>query len=94
MTNKNQARDFSEIPAGSTFYRKVGGCIAVMVKADESHAVLVDDAPHSMQGLPTLWWQIPPMELMIGEKRFKEFEKTNPDRVIRGPDHPMIGERV
>ena len=90
MTDKTKARDFSEIPGGSTFYRKVGGCIAVMVKANDEQAVLVEDAPASMQGLPTRWWKIPPMELMVGQTRFEEFEKAHPDRVVRSADHPLL----
>jgi molybdopterin-binding protein len=84
---------FREIDPGSTFYRKVGHHVVVMVKANDDVAVLVDDAPDSMRGLPTPYWQIPPMELMLGKDAYEAVKAKHPERIVTSANHPLISRK-
>ena len=81
VEDRSLARTFAEIQPGETFFRKAGRVIWTMVKANESQAVMAEDAPRSMRGEPTPFWDVHAMELMVPTKRVEEIRKSEPELI-------------
>jgi hypothetical protein len=81
IKDRTYSPTFGEIQPGETFFRKVVDHIHTMVKANPTQAVMAEDAPKSMRGEPTPFWEIPLDETMVSTLRVEEIRKSEPERI-------------